>query len=302
MSELAPIVIFTYNRLQEIRRTIDALQKNHLAGQSNVYIFSDGAKNLGDAEKVTAVREYLKTIEGFEKITITEAKSNMGLANSIIAGVSKVFENYDKIIVLEDDLVSSKNFLDFINQALDFYDSSEEIISVSGYTRDLPILQNYKKDYYLGYRASSLGWGTWKSRWTQVDWEVADYLEFRSNKKLKRRMARIGSDMPGMLKNQQEGVIDSWAIRWCYHQFKYDLKCVFASTSKLNHIGIDNNATNASNELQFSTPLDIGDKTQFHFDLRPKVDSQLVKEFRSAYSIKSRTRNRLRKIVKKTFG
>lgn len=297
--ELAPVCLFTYNRLKETIKTVEALKLNYLAPQSELFIFSDGAKDINCTEKVEAVRKYIRNISGFKTIIIHESFNNKGLANSIISGVSQIIEKYEKVIVLEDDLVTSSNFLNFMNQALDFYEDSAKIISISGYTLDLPSLNNYNKDYYLGFRASSWGWGTWLKKWDNIDWHVSDYSAFKRDYILQLNFFNIGSDMPRMLKHQMEGHIDSWAIRWCYHQFKHELITIFAAKSKVKHIGNGEDATNAVGAIKFDTPLDLGEQMNFNFYLELEFNEKITKEFKSKFSIKTRVLDKLKKIVKK---
>ena len=293
--QLAPICLFTYNRVSETRKTIEALQNNFLAKQSDLYIYSDGGKNDDDIQKILKVRDYLHSISGFKSINIFESINNRGLANSVIAGVSNVLENHDKIIVLEDDLVSSPNFLDFLNQSLEFYKNDNNIFSISGYTLNLPSLPGIK-DYYFGYRASSWGWGIWRDRWNKIDWNVSDYDNFKNDKKAIKKFKRGGSDLPRMLKNQITGKIDSWAIRFCYHQYKHNLLTVFPVTSKLISIGFSAEATNTIGTKRFNTPLDKERKTKYHFENFYNIDENITKEFASKFSLKSRIYNQLSKI------
>lgn len=297
MKKLAPIVLFTYNRLSEAQQTIEALQKNYLSSKSELFIFSDGAKDAKGKQKVEQVRSYLKTITGFENISIKESLVNKGLAKSIIDGVTEIINKYGKVIVLEDDLITSPNFLDFMNLALDFYIESKEVISISGYTLDLSSLKNYNLDYYVGYRASSLGWGTWKNKWQDIDWDISDYEDFKKDYWQQYRFSKIGSDMPVMLKKQMEGKIDSWAIRWCYHQFKNNLCTVFASKSKVNHIGITQDATHAAGALKFITPVDNSGKIDFDFHKSLIVENKIIKDFRSKYSIRRRLIDKIRRVI-----
>lgn len=295
--QLTPICLFTYNRLSETIKTLEALKNNFLSKQSDLFIYSDGGKNYEDLEKILKVRKYIHSVSGFKSITIFESKINKGLANSIIDGVSKVLENHDKIIVLEDDLVSSPNFLDFLNQSLNFYKHDHNIFSISGYTLNLPSLPG-TKDYYFGYRASSWGWGIWKDRWSKIDWNVSDYDNFKNNKKTIKKFKRGGSDLPRMLKNQITGKIDSWAIRFCYHQFKNNLLTVFPSKSKLVSIGFSDEATNTVRTKRFNTPLDEELKREFEFQNFEKIDQNIINEFASKFSIKSRFQNQLNKFLK----
>ncbi|MGY5354881.1 glycosyltransferase family 2 protein [Wenyingzhuangia sp. IMCC45467] len=290
--KLAPICLFTYNRLDETKQTVTALQQNFLAQESELFIFSDGGKNKTAHEKVEKVRTYLKTITGFKKVEIIESPTNKGLANSIITGVTKILENYETVIVLEDDLVTTPNFLDFMNQALEFYTVKEQIFTISGYTMDLPTLKTTIKDYYLGHRASSWGWATWKNRWDKIDWNVKDYDAFKKDVFAIKKFKRGGSDLFRMLRNQMKGKIDSWAIRWCYHQYKYDLLTVFATKSKLKSIGFGEAATHTKVTKRFFTDFDKTNTRSFSFDNEVIIDKKLVKEFKSKFSIINRLKDR----------
>jgi hypothetical protein len=286
--KLAPICLFTYNRIEETQNTIRALKKNYLASESSLYIFSDGPKNEVDKGKVEKLRIFLQEIDGFKSIIIYESEHNKGLANSVIDGATRIIKKYGQIIALEDDLVTSPNFLNFMNQALNFYSNNKNIFSISGYTLNLPSLNKHPKDYYLGKRASSLGWGTWEDRWNKVDWEVKNYNKFKNNLLKQYQFFRIGSDMPKMLNRQMRKKIDSWAIRWCYHQFQCNLLTVFPRISKLEHIGYGEEATNAKKTTRFHTPLDDGKQKKFEFDQELILDNELIKEFRDKFSLINR--------------
>jgi glycosyltransferase involved in cell wall biosynthesis len=296
--QLAPICMFTYNRLEETKQTIIALQQNFLAQESELFVFSDGPKNEKAASKIQTVREYLATVEGFKKVTIVASEQNKGLAKSIISGVSRILETYDSVVVVEDDLVSTPNFLDFMNQTLDFYKEDRAVFSISGYTMNLPSLKNEKKDFYFGYRASSWGWGIWKDRWLPIDWEVKDYSVFVKDKIKVENFRRGGSDMPRMLKNQMTGKIDSWAIRFCYHQFKENLMTVFPTISKIKSIGFSEEATHTSGTKRFITPIDSELKRIFSLQKFTEIDKKLIKEFSSFFSVKNRIINQLRQKIK----
>ncbi len=291
MLKLAPICLFTYNRLKETRQTVDALQNNYLAGESELFIFSDGPKDEKGFSKVKEVRDYLKTVEGFRNVSIIESKENKGLANSIIDGVSEIIEKYGKVIVLEDDLITSPNFLDFMNQSLEFY-KNRNIFSISGYSFNLPSLNSYQQDFYLGYRAFSWGWGTWNDVWENVDWEVKGYHTFIKSAKQQKRFMRGGSDMPRMLKKQINGKIDSWAIRWCYDQFQKDMLTIFPRVSKVKSIGFGKSATHTKQTKRFDTILDDGSQRSFVFDEFPKIHLELIKEFKKRFSIMNRLKDR----------
>lgn len=285
---LAPICLFTFNRLEETEKTIEALKNNYLAKYSNLIVFSDGWNSDRNKVRVKRVRLFLKSIEGFNNVKIIESDKNKGLANSIIQGVSLVLKEYSSIIVLEDDLITSPNFLNFMNKSLNHYYSNEKIFSISGYTMDLPSLKNESNDVYFGFRASSWGWATWERSWIDIDWEIIDYKEFINNKRLKRDFNRGGSDMVKMLKSQMNGIIDSWAIRWCYNQFKRNQLTVFPTVSKVKSIGFGEDATHTKKTKRFDTYLDFTNKTEFCFISVDDINTKLLQEFKSKFSTISR--------------
>lgn len=295
MANLAPIIIFCYKRIDTLKNTITALQNNFLASESELFIFSDGAKNKKDEVVVNEVRLFLKSITGFKSIGIYESKKNKGLANSIIEGVTKIINEYGKVIVLEDDLITSKNFLVYINQALDYYEHKEKVFSIAAFTK--PIV-NSTDDVYFTYRANSTGWATWNNRWENIDWSVSDYDEFRKDKKKQKAFNRMGSDMCKMLNDQIIGKVNSWAIRWTYHQFKVQKLTVYPTLSKIKNIGTGIGASNSVDAFgRFDTVLDNSEKTDFSFLNNIELNPKYLKQFLKQYSIFTRVKYKILNLI-----
>lgn len=281
MDKLAPIVLFVYNRPEHTQRTLEALKENDLAKESELFVFSDGAKSNNEISKVQKVREIIDNIDGFKNVQVIKANKNKGLANSVISGVTQVINEYGKVIVLEDDLITSKYFLNFMNDALNFYEYKKNIWSISGYTPPIEIPANYEHDIYLSYRANSWGWGTWIDRWNNIDWDIKDFNEFIKDKSKVNEFNRGGNDMTPMLKEQQKGYIDSWAIRWCYNQYKQKKKTIYPVQTFVNNIGLDD-GTHGSIKKIFNTDLVREYNIQFE-DI--KLDKRIVKEFANFYRL-----------------
>ncbi len=292
------MIVFCFKRFSELKKTIATLAANYLANDTVLYIFSDGPRGVSDVKGVDDVRAYLKTITGFKQVVVKEHPVNLGLAKSVIGGVSAVLEKHGKTIVVEDDLVTSPNFLDFMNQALNFYMEHEDVLSISGFTLPLKNMPE-NDDFYVGYRASSWAWGTWWSKWKNIDWDVSDFKEFYRDRESRLTFKRGGSDMVKMLKDQMDGKIDSWAIRFCYHQYKENMVTVFPTVSKASSIGFGSDATHTFNESRFRTTLDGGEKRDFLFKNNVGVEPQLAKDFRRFFSIRLRIADRLRRYSKK---
>jgi len=285
---LSPIVLFTYKRVDTLRKTVEVLSANFLADSSDLIVYSDGFKSLNDEISVAEVRAYLKTIIGFKTITIHESSINKGLANSIIAGVTDVIDHYGKVIVLEDDLIVSQNFLVFMNEALDFYEQNNEVFSVSGYGLKVALPKNYEYDVYFTPRGLSWGWATWKDRWATVDWEVKDFEQLKTDKKAKQQLALGGTDLFPMLKKQMEGKLDSWAIRWFYNQSKNNQLTVFPVLSKVQNDGFDADATHTNVYNRYKISFDYLNQQKFNFESKAVTDPIILHSFQQYYTVFSR--------------
>ena len=252
----APIVLFVYNRLGHTKQTLEALLANKLADQSELFIYSDAAKSQNDEIKVKEVREYIKKISGFKKINIIEREKNFGLANSIIDGVTKIVNEYGKIIVLEDDIVTSPNFLQFMNNALDFYSDNKSIMSISGYMYPCKISFSYKKDILLFNRFSSWGWGMWSDRWNLINFDIAANDKIFHDKNLQKKFNVGGEDLYNMLLLQLQGKINSWAIRTALTSALNDKVTVYPIKSLVKNIGFDNSGVHCGETHVYDTVLD----------------------------------------------
>jgi len=286
----SPVIIFCYNRLDNLKRTVENLQRNTQAGLTELYIFSDGPSKEADKDKVAAIREYVPTISGFKELNIVNSKQNKGLAKSIIEGVTEVLKKHETVIVLEDDLLTSTNFLSYMNESLNFYRDNRKVLSISGYSFPITFPQVYVYDNYFTKRSSSWGWGTWRNRWNTVDWDVKDYNDFARNPAARKKFNLMGSDMAGMLDKQMKGKISSWAIRWCYHQFKTDTYTAFPSFSKVRNIGFGEAATHTSSiqQSRFATSLDTTGVQVFKLNPFASLNNSLIRQFVKKYSVVTR--------------
>ncbi|MFZ2322425.1 MAG: hypothetical protein WAV89_01885 [Ignavibacteriaceae bacterium] len=275
---LFPIILFVYNRPEHTKKTVEALQLNQFAEESVLHIFSDGNKNENDKKSVEEVRDYISTINGFKEIKIILRDRTLGLANSVISGVTEVINEYGKAIVLEDDIVTSPYFLKFMNEALDFYEKDKKIYSISGYSFPIKIPKSYPHQVYISSRASSWGWATWQDRWRRADWNPEKSFNVYDKKELRNIMDRAGKDLAPMLLKSIEGKIDSWAVKVAFTQLKNNSYCLFPVHSLVKNIGADASGTNfvkstKKYEVEF---FSINEKIEFANDLI--VDLEIQKQ------------------------
>ena len=282
-AELAPIVIFCYNRPQHLQQTLEALQRNPLAAQSDLVVFSDGPKETSDADLVLEVRELLSETMAFRSVEINAAPQNKGLAKSVIEGVSQVLETHRNVIVLEDDMLCTPDFLNYMNTALEVYKNRQDIFSITGYTPPIVLPADYSEDVYLAPRASSWGWGTWRDRWQKADWQVADFGEIKNDPTRQEKLNAGGNDLWPMLVKQQRGVIGSWAIRWILAQMQHSAYGLYPAKSKIRNIGTDGSGTNFTfKTFTYGQELAPG-KVSFDPGLQP--DPAVQKAFRKYYDL-----------------
>ena len=240
--ELAPIILFTYNRVGHTRDLIESLKRNREAAMSRLYIYSDGAKNADDEVAVNEVRQYIEQIDGFAAIDIVKSETNRGLANSVIAGVTQVVNQHGKVIVLEDDLVVAPYFLQFMNDALSTYEDEERVghIQACDFTQDssLPLT-------FLIKWTGSWGWATWKRAWKLFNPDGKQLLAQLEEQKLTRTFDFDGNyPYTRMLRRQIAGQNNSWAIRWNASLFLNNVLSLNVGRSLVNNNGFDGSGTN----------------------------------------------------------
>jgi hypothetical protein len=266
-SDLAPIALFVFNRPDHTQKTLDALQRNDLASRSDLFVFSDGARNESDIASVRAVNRCVRAIRGFRSVTVIESDRNFGLANSVLAGVTQLCDEFGRLIVLEDDILTTPDFLTFMNRALEHYRCEPRVFSVSAFNFALPVPDSCKFPYdaFCFYRSSSWGWGTWNDRWQRVDWEVSDYQDLRADKRQQKKFQRAGEDLLWMLNMQMAGKIDSWAIRWAYAHCKHDALAVLSVLPRAFNIGDDGSGIHTRRGGVRQLPLASESKVEFRF-------------------------------------
>lgn len=282
----APVVVFGYNRADMLENLLNSLESNRDVQQMDLFIFLDipDRKRRRDIPRSKRVIDYVnqyKSISMFKNVEVEIAERHKGLADSIISGVSKIINRYGKVIVLEDDLIVSKDFLDYMQRGLEFYKSEHTVWSIGAHSPALRCLETYEPDVFLAPRVQSLGWGSWKDRWNHVDWETASYKEFKRDWIGQMIFNLGGNDLCKALKRQMEtSDFDSWAIRWCYQQFRERRYTVYPKESRVIHCGNDNRSTHGT---YYSTQRLKEDYLPCKFEYL-KPDYRVIWEFRRTYS------------------
>lgn len=293
----APIVIFAFNRLELLKKCITALLDNCEAKESDLIVYVDGARanNKGEVKKVETVKEYVKTITGFKSMTYHFSEVNKQLGPSIIAGVTEVVKQYGRAIVIEDDLIASRNFLAYMNQGLERYKLNKDVWSISGFSCKVKVPKGYDAEAYFCPRSSSWGWATWKDRWMKCDWELKEWDIVLGNGKAFNRWG--GSDCFGMLNGWHEGRNQSWAIRFCYNQFLNNALSLFPTVSKIDNEGFDGCGTNCRQYNRYKFDFDTTENKDFRMPEEITVNKSLHRQFLWYYSIPIRAYSKIRYVI-----
>jgi hypothetical protein len=249
----APIALFVHNRPWHARQTITALQMNERAGESDLFIFSDAPTSPETANVVREVREYIGNVKGFKSISIAERNTNLGLAKSIIDGVTRLCDEYGRVIVLEDDLVTSPYFLTYMNDALDLYEHEKSVMAIHGYM--FPLKVPLPETFFL-MGAYSWGWATWSRAWQLFEANGRTLLEELRNRKITHQFDLNGAyPFTHMLEDQIAGRNDSWAIRWRASVFLENGLSLFPGRSLVSNIGHDASGVHCSESDEYTVDL-----------------------------------------------
>ena len=283
----APIVMFVYNRADHFEKTYTALAKCDCAKESQLYIFSDGAKNENAIDGVENVRNFAKSIVDngdFKKVVLVESQDNKGLAKSVISGVSSVIKEHGKVIVVEDDCVPSVHFLSYMNNALDFYKGMEEVGSIAGYAPPIDIPADYSKDVFAAYRSCSWGWATWDYIWQNVDWDLSFMSDFYNNRSMIKKLNSFGSDRFLRLYRQTVSNANSWSVKFGAHHIKEDLLTIYPKYSYISNIGCDETGVHSRSEDAEKMRVDLTKAIKEPKFEKVRVDKRIQKIFKKHYS------------------
>lgn len=276
-SKKAPIALFVYNRPEHTRKTVEALRENTLSKDSDLIIFSDAPKSDAQVEAVNEVRQYIRQIDGFKSVTIVERETNFGLARSIIDGVTKLCEEYGRVIVLEDDLETSPHFLSFMNEALTYYENTEEVMHISGYR--YPVESFGRDDTFFLHVPLCWGWATWRRAWSAFDKDISIMTRF--DEKMVRHFNFCNSySYWEQLESNRSGKLNTWFVFWYANIFLQGGLSLFPSRSLVRNIGFDNSGTHCNSTLEYDVSLSA---VPVRIKAIPLIESQIGFEKHERY-------------------
>lgn len=244
MINIAPIIVFCYNRPDHLEQTLDALSQNELADQSKLYIYCDGPKEGASEEmcqKITDVRQVARKRQWCKEVHVVEREENVGLMNNIVGAVTEIVNQYGRVITMEDDIITSKGYLRFMNEALELYKDDEQVMHISGYMwphkHKLPNTFFYEVPYPGG------GWATWQRAWKHYANDTKSLYDYWCTRW--DEFNKFGDNyLQKQLEANYHGTMKTWFIKWHAVMLQRGALTLYPGQSLTNNIGFDDQATN----------------------------------------------------------
>lgn len=299
MENFAPVLIATLNRYEHFKKCIESLSKCKYADKTDLYIAFDYPLNESHWAGYKKIEGYLAQIKGFKTVIIIKRDVNYGVRKNYNEARNTIFNNYDRIIISEDDNVFSIDFLSFVNKGLDIYKDRKDIFSINGYNYPIIIPRNYKNDIYVWRGFSAWGYGTWKEKWEKVDWNYSGLKAFLENKQNLKKLNGIAECyVPALRRILETGYVTGDTLI-CYHQIINNMLSVYPVVSRVRNIGHDGSGINCSymeSDLYRKQVIYTGsDSYNLPHDIKPneEINRILKKHFRISFKSKIKTAAKL---------
>lgn len=265
--QYAPIIVFAYDRPDHLSQTLAALAKNDLASQSVLYVFCDGAREWGGEaphppegggnyitkrygvmhcskekykaylQRIAEVRAVAHAQTGFKEVHVIEREKNIGLADNIVGAVTEIVNQYGRVIAFEDDIVTTRGCLTYLNDALELYKDDEQVMHISAWM--YPNKGQFPATFFYDSPYPAGGWATWKRAWDYFNPDTADHVKYWENNW--KEFDIEGEDyMSRQLIGNLNGTLKTWYIKWYSLMRRMGGLCLYPGTAMSNNIGWDN--------------------------------------------------------------
>ncbi len=229
-----PILYCAYNRYDETKRSLNILKK---IKAKKIYICCDGPKkNQKDHYDCKKVRNLINNTKFSTKVFFKFRNQNLGCKYSMSNAITWFFKKEKAGIILEDDIIPSKNFFKFCEYGLKKYNNTKEIGMICG-TNYLGSKVNSNR-YFYSKHFLIWGWATWRRVWNKYDVEMKEW----KSKKMKSDIKKQFSDKEYQFLSQKFDQFfldykDTWDIQWYFLCIKLNLLCVMPEANLVSNIG-----------------------------------------------------------------
>ncbi len=289
-----PILLITFNRPEHTRRVLEALQQNYLAAESDLFVYVDGPKTTFTPEQVAqveAVKEVVRSQQWCKTVTLRASETNRGCRDAIIFAISEMLRDYEDVIIIEDDIITSPAFLTYMNKALAYYKNRKTVFSISGHSHSPQRFQvpaDYLYDVFASPRLFNWGWATWRDRWEQANWTMDYYDAFMKCPYEQQAFMRGGDDMLPMLTEEREGRSSAWDIQFAFAHFANHAVSIVPCVSYTENIGLDGSGTHCQAVAVENVPVALNQKIDVVFLDNLYFDSRIINSLYSIFTRKKR--------------
>ena len=247
MADRPPVVLFVYARPDHTRRTLEALAANDGARETDLIVYSDGFRGVGDAARVSSVRALVHGTTGFRTVRVIERETNLGLADNVIQGVGEAMAEFGRAIVLEDDIVTARGFLNFMCAGLETFEGTPDVWHVSGWVYDFEA--EGLSEYFLWPVMNCWGWASWADRWGHFERDPNRLLREWDGRARRSFNLEGAHDFFEQVERNAVGRLKSWAVFWYATIFERGALCLSPARPYAQNIGLDGSGENCSRQL-----------------------------------------------------
>lgn len=281
-SGFAPIVMISYNRPELVQLSVRNVALAHGAANHDIFMFIDGPRCEEDVRKQDQINEIVCSFQGsLPKMKIIRREKNYGCRGNIVDAITQVISQYGRAIIIEDDILVSRTFLDYMDEALEFYKDSKQIWSINAYQHpNLRIPRDYPYDVYLNPVNMCWGWGTWADRWAQVDFDLQDWHVMRDDPEMVAKLNRSGRHLHALIDRQYLGELKTWDVQCAYYVIKNGLMSIEPRYPLSKNIGFSHIVGGEHNKTEMPYL-----SRQAYYNFRPKLiadlgsDPRLIEQF-----------------------
>jgi hypothetical protein len=267
--QLAPVIIQVYTRKNHFINCIESLYKCRLAEQTHLFIASDSPKTESDEMIVKEIRNYCTSIVGFKKVDLLTSEKNMGAALTGQNAIARVLSEYSEFIYSEDDNVFTLNFLEYMNEGLEFYKNNPFVFAICGYKHPFQIPGKYSKTFFTSTVISPWGLGMWKQKYSLVDLHPKDYQKYKN----KKRMSLVWHSL---MESIGSGNVYGDSI-FEYHCLKNDMVNIFPFISLVRNYGNDGSGVHSGNFKEYKEQEISNGEDKIIFNNEIEINKEIEK-------------------------
>ncbi|MDD5362979.1 MAG: hypothetical protein PHN88_12650 [Ignavibacteria bacterium] len=227
-----PIIIFAYNRPDNLSRILDGLKKQDLF---KLIFFIDGPKTETDVLNVRETINIAKSVDWCDKDIIIHEK-NRGLPG-MSHDMDTISDMHEMFAVVEDDCLPMPDFFHYVCESLKYYKDYKNVFAIGGYQ---PLRTKYFKNYNYSvvssYRFLCWGWATWSSKWKELKYERDNFEKLFNN--LNDIPDIAGIDLIGGALAVKEGRIKTWDIQVSLAMLSQNKVMILPVNGLIKNIGL----------------------------------------------------------------